>query len=272
MIIIKSNQNIKEGVDLNYKIHYCCLSHAGKRRSINQDNFICNGKYMKGNNDSFVFPIIGCLTPNSSALLGVFDGMGGEEHGEIASLIASQCASKVSVGDNPTESLLQFCHDSNREICKYIDENDLFSMGTTAALLAFADKEIALCNIGDSKIFRFADRKLEQISVDHYSVAVYGHKPPLSQNLGIPETEMIIDPYVATGPYNDGDLYLICSDGLTDMVTANNISEILLKTEFSNAVNILLKNALENGGKDNITIILCRVEREKRKLFQRIVR
>lgn len=255
---------------MNYKIRYSCWSHVGKRRSTNQDNFICDGKYLKESNESFLFPLTGCFTPNSSALLGVFDGMGGEEHGEIASLIASQCASKVSVGENPTESLLSFCRDANEKICKYTDENDLFSMGTTAALLAFSDKEIALCNIGDSKIFRFADRELEQISVDHYSVAVYGHKPPLSQNLGIPETEMIIDPYVARGQYNDGDVYLICSDGLTDMVTADNITQILLETEFSNTVNILLKTALENGGKDNITIILCRVEREKRSVFHRI--
>lgn len=255
---------------MNYKVRYSCVSHVGKRRKINQDNFICEGKYMEDNKKSFSFPLDGCLTPTPGAVLGVFDGMGGEEHGEIASLIASKCASEILIGERPVESLLNFCRNANEKICNYTYEHNYSSMGTTAALLAFTENEIALCNIGDSKIFRFADKKLEQISVDHYSIAVYGQKPPLSQNLGIPETEMVIDPYVAIGEYNDGDIYLICSDGLTDMVTTDDISEILRKTKFLDDVNRLLKTALENGGKDNITIILCRIEREKRGVFHKM--
>ena len=72
-------------------------------------------------------------------------------------------------------------------------------MGTTAAILAFTGNGVTLCNIGDSKIFRFCDGELEQISKDHVTVAAYGVKPPLSQNLGISPTELIIDPYLAQG-------------------------------------------------------------------------
>ena len=145
-------------------------------------------------------------------------------------------------------------------------------MGTTAALLVFGKTEIALCNIGDSKIFRFANDELEQISIDHYSVAAHGLKPPLSQNLGIPITEMIIDPHVAKGSYNDGDIYLLCSDGLTDMVTTDDMTQILINTRFEDTVNRLIERALENGGKDNITIIMCKVERVKRNLFYTLFR
>lgn len=257
---------------MNYKIHYCCWSHVGKCRSMNQDNFICSGKFMDGNDESLTFPLTGYLTRGYPALVGVFDGMGGEECGEVASVLAAQCASEVSIGEKPIEVLLKFCKDANERICEYASENEIVAMGTTAALLAFSNNEITLCNIGDSKIFRFADKKLEQISVDHYAVAVHGLKPPLSQNLGIPASEMIIDPYVARGQYNDGDVYLLCSDGLTDMVTSEDITQILVETEFDEAVNKLLDTALENGGKDNITIILCKVEREKRCLFSRIFR
>lgn len=257
---------------MNYKIHYCCWSHVGKCRTMNQDNFICAGKFMDGNDESPTFPLTGYLTRGHPTLIGVFDGMGGEECGEVASLLAAQCASEVSIGEKPIEVLLKFCKDANERICEYASANEIVAMGTTAALLAFTNNEIALCNIGDSKIFRFADKKLKQISVDHYAVAVHGLKPPLSQNLGIPASEMIIDPYIARGQYNDGDVYLLCSDGLTDMVKSEDITQILVETEFDDAVNKLLDTALENGGKDNITIILCKVEREKRCLFSRIFR
>lgn len=257
---------------MSYKIRYCCWSHAGKYRSINQDNFICAGRFMDDSDKSLSFPLTGYLTCGHPALIGVFDGLGGEECGEVASRLAAQCASEISIEKKPIESLLKFCKNANEKICKYAFEHGIVAMGTTAALLAFSNKEIALCNIGDSKIFRFADRELEQISVDHYAVAVHGRKPPLSQNLGIPASEMIIDPHVARGKYSAGDIYLICSDGLTDMLDIEEITRILTEQDenFDGIAKKLLDKALENGGRDNITIILCKVERKKRGLFNRI--
>lgn len=255
---------------MKYSIIFSCVSHIGKCRSTNQDNFICNGKYMDLNGEPIIFPVSGTIS-NFPTLFGVFDGMGGEERGEVASLIASRCASEVSISKKPLESLLNYCRDTNEKICAYAAENSISAMGTTAALLAFADSEIALCNIGDSKIFRLADNKLEQISVDHYAVTAFGLKPPLSQNLGIPPSEMIIEPYLARGRYNDGDVYLLCSDGLTDMVSAEDITQIILKNEFNEIIDNLLNAALENGGKDNVTIMLCKVRREKN-FFSRLFR
>lgn len=257
---------------MNYRIRYSCLSHVGKCRKGNEDNFICNGTYMDGNEKPMRFPLSGSLSNGQRMLMGVFDGMGGEECGEIASLLAAKCASEISPGSNPLEDVSKFCRDANRRICDYSSEHGIFSMGTTAAVLAFYDDEIVLCNIGDSKIFRFADKKLEQISVDHYAIAAYGQKPPLSQSLGIPETEMRIEPHMARGKYNDGDIYLLCSDGLTDMVSMEDIGNILSKTEFDAVSTRLLNMALDNGGRDNITIMLCRVEREKRSLLNRILK
>lgn len=256
---------------MNYTVRYFCWSHAGKIRSINQDNFICDGIFMDDSAGQPAFPLAGCLTHGHPALIGVFDGMGGEECGEIASFLAAQQAAEVIIGARPLDALLQFCKTANGKICGYAAENQISAMGTTAALLAFTDSEIALCNIGDSKIFRFADQKLEQISVDHHAPAVYGQKPPLSQYLGIPPSEMVIDPYAARGRYHDGDIYLLCSDGLTDMAAAGDIAQILRETEFDKAGQRLLDTALEHGGKDNITIILCQVTREKHGLLGRII-
>lgn len=248
-----------------YKIHYSCLSHIGNVRSINQDNFICDGRYMNMSDIPIEFPLCGTKISQDISVFGIFDGMGGEECGEIASYIASKAASDIEIGKDVIADLSKFCHKANNDICDYATMHEISTMGTTAAMLVFAEKEVVLCNIGDSKIFRLCKGTLEQISVDHVAVAAFGVKPPLSQNLGIPPSELVIDPYFARGSYNDGDVYLICSDGLTDMVTNEEISKVLTSTGVLNkAIEILLEKALTNGGRDNITIVLCKIERDLR--------
>ena len=253
---------------MKYHISYACTSHVGHCRSMNQDNFICDGKYMDPEKEPITFPLIGSLTPGVSPVIGIFDGMGGEACGEIASLLAASEAAKMAGTESPEKDLKALCQRINEKIYRYADENDTGSMGTTAALLSFADHKIALCNIGDSKIFRFSDQRLEQLSVDHVAIGVFGRKPPLSQNLGIPPSEMLIDPYIAVGKYHHNDVYLICSDGLTDMMSLDEISEILEKNTIDAALEALLDQALSNGGKDNITMILCKIERQS--LLKRI--
>ena len=215
------------------------------------------------------FPLCGTKTSKEISVFGVFDGMGGEECGEIASYIASKAASSIVIGKEATADLSQFCQKANNDICDYATLHEVSSMGTTAAILAFTEKEVVLCNIGDSKIFRLCNGTLEQISMDHVAVAAFGVKPPLSQNLGIPPNELVIDPYLARGPYNDGDIYMICSDGLTDMVSVDEITEVLISKPSEEAITLLLEKALANGGKDNITIILCKIERQSGWFFNR---
>lgn len=255
---------------VNFFVQYSCLSHIGKRRAKNQDNFFCGGTYLHQESRSLKPVLTGSLSCKQPFLLGVFDGLGGEERGEMASLIAAECAAEAKIGEDPVTSLREFCKKTNEKICAYATDNGISAMGTTAALLAFSESGITLCNIGDSKVFRLADRKLVQISVDHYGVAAHGVKPPLAQYLGIPPTEMLIDPYFATGCCNDGDVYLLCSDGLTDMVPTQTVLQILNGTELPAAAERLLAAALENGGKDNVTILLCKIEKEKSKLFNRL--
>ena len=252
---------------MQYRIYYACLSHIGNVRRINQDNFICDGRYIENDETEIEFPLCGTKTSKETSVFGVFDGMGGEECGEVASYIASKTAATIQIEKDAIADLSQFCRKANNDICDYATLHEVSSMGTTAAMLAFTEKEVALCNIGDSKIFRLCNGTLEQISTDHVAVAAFGVKPPLSQNLGIPPTEMIIEPYLARGLYNDGDIYLICSDGLTDMVSVDEITEVLVSTPIEDAITKLLDKALANGGKDNTTIILCKIERQSEWFF-----
>ena len=252
---------------MEYRISYWCVSHIGKVRSVNQDNFICDGRYLQPDDEPMDAPLVGTLSSLNPALLGVFDGMGGEECGEVAAYIAAKNAAEVKLGAQPLDDLSNYCQATNDDICREIEQQGISSMGTTAAILAFDSEGITLCNIGDSKILRFSKNGPEQISMDHVAVCPFGKKPPLSQNLGIPSTEMLIDPYFARGVYRDGDFYLICSDGLTDMVSPERIQKALYAARNPEAAaQEMLRTALLNGGKDNITFILCRIEKVRRGL------
>ena len=235
---------------------------------MNQDNFICEGSYLELDNANNGFSTSGYVTTNSPSLFGVFDGMGGEECGEVAAHIAAKTASTFDFSQDSVAMLTQYCQTANESICKYAVEYSVSAMGTTAAMLLFSKKQITLCNIGDSKIFRFSQDKLDQISKDHVVLTTFGKKPPLSQCLGIPSSEMLIEPYLAQGRYKNGDIYLICSDGLTDMVANDEIKKVLSDHSVQEAISVLLKKAIDNGGKDNITIILLETKCVKNKLFK----
>ena len=257
---------------MQYNISYWCVSNIGKIRHINQDNYICDNRYLETTEPNLSFPLCGVKSSQNTSLFGVFDGMGGEECGEIAAYIAAKNAATLEIGKDPLDDLLQFCKKANTDICEYASMNDISAMGTTAAMLAFTSSGVTLCNIGDSKIFRFCDGALEQISRDDVAAAAFGTKPPLSQNLGIPPNELVIDPYLAQGPYNVGDLYLICSDGLTDMVTTDEMARIMTSVPTEETTTALLNKALSNGGRDNVTIILCKIERKSGWFFNWIHR
>ena len=241
-----------------YQIDYSCGSNIGLCRKNNQDNYICLGQYRDLETD--ITEILTGTTPiGKECVFGVFDGLGGEEFGEIASLIAAKRIRNTVFDRKLKEKASAYCVEANKAICDYADENEIFAMGTTAAFMVFAKKEILLCNIGDSRIYFFSDDKMEQISYDHVLLGTQYAKPPLTQKLGIREEELVLDPFFSSGTYREGDVFLICSDGLTDMVPLEEIKEIVLQEETQNCASVLIEKALENGGRDNTTVIVCKV-------------
>ncbi len=248
---------------MGYEIEFYCLSHIGKVRKNNQDNFYCNGQVMEAENNGTADIICGTVEASEDAIFSVFDGMGGEEHGEIAAYLAAKTMCDYALEQDVDEYFKHYCKEANRTICVETREREMTSMGTTMAALLFRKKGVTLCNIGDSKIFLLSDDEFQQISYDHVSVPINGRKPPLTQNLGIPEDELYLSPYIAGGEYHNKDVYLICSDGLTDMVETDRIKGIITTTPKEEACNALLQEALNNGGKDNTTIILLYVKRKK---------
>ena len=254
---------------MRYQILYDCTTHPGKVRSVNQDNFACFGRYMHAGNAGQKLPLQGVCDSRENPLFGVYDGMGGEQFGEEASYLAARLGSKLEPGHNCKKALLRFCRDANLEICDFAEQNHINSMGTTAAMVLFKGRKIHICNIGDSKVFRFRNGQLEQLSKDHLCIAAYGMKPALSQSLGIPPEKMRLDPFYRKEDCRDGDLYLICSDGLTDMLTNEEIQSVLSSTPSPHTIGRLLELALANGGKDNTTIILCKVAKARKREVHR---
>ena len=127
------------------------------------------------------------------------------------------------------------------------------------AVLYFASGYAYSCNIGDSRTYRLRDGVFQQLSVDHIEKRPAG-KAPLTQYLGIDPMEMQIEPYIAKGRVERDDVYLLCSDGLTDMLTNFTIANILLNNPSpEKSVESLIRAALEQGGRDNITAIVCKI-------------
>lgn len=251
-------------------IEASCICHQGKVRAKNEDNFYFAGVYLKERNDGL--PNIITISKDSSQIVcyGVFDGMGGEVYGEKAAYIAAKSFAGIMFSKKSginVQWLEDACLKMNEEVCVESQKHDYVRMGSTVAIIGFEKEKAYICNLGDSKIFVFRDNSLEQLSYDHTDARVlkeYGirnRKPSLTQHLGIYPSEMIIEPYCKEFEINSGDKYLLCSDGLTDMVSLNEIQKVLSESEIlENTVLDLQKKALEYGGKDNITIILIEIK------------
>lgn len=124
-----------------------------------------------------------------------------------------------------------------------------------------------ISNLGDSKAFLFRDNNLIQLSMDHTNekalreYCVSKRKPVLTQYLGIHSSEMIIEPFCREFEFYGGDRYLVCSDGLTDMVSLHELRQVLSEAMMiEGAIATLQKWAFANGEKDNIMIILIEIK------------
>ncbi len=239
-------------------ISYICLSHVGKRRRLNQDNIVCNGIYRHYENSNEPYISQGKLSDSKAVSFGIFDGMGGGEHGEIAAYLAAQSACHINWTNDIVQDLQDYIENANEAICRYAAEHSVCNMGTTVAMVV-VHKKIFFCNIGDSRIFRFSGNKLKQVSYDDVSSSFFGRKPTLTQCLGTPKEELILEPHIFSQTYRKNDIYLLCSDGLTDMVSEECIREIMMNSVFENIGQTLMNTALNNGGKDNISIIVFKI-------------
>lgn len=249
---------------MGYQIEYAYTCHIGRVRINNEDNFWCCGDSLEADNLGTEVVLEGSEHQSEVPLLAVFDGMGGESCGEMAAYLASDACGryyrdqKKNLQKKPESFFVNICRKMNDAVCTYSKENKINSMGATAAMLGFSKDAAYACNLGDSRIYQWENGELTQLSTDHvFSRGTFG-KPPLTQFIGIPEEQMVLEPEIVKSELKEGIRYLICSDGLTDMVRHKEICEILSeKQSLKHSVEILVEKALAAGGRDNITVLLC---------------
>ena len=236
---------------------FCGKTDIGLRRSNNEDAFVTS-------------PELGfCLAA---------DGLGGAAAGELASKIFADTALEVFTEatdrseDETVYRVKKTFYFSNEKMLEHVAQNPNHKgMGCTAELLAFSGDGFIIGHVGDSRTYRFRKGQLEQLTQDHTLVqeqVEQGLIPPdniRNHPLGNivlravgQESELALD--LLRGKILPGDLFLLTSDGLTDMIQDDQIREILsTKVDIHRKVDELIESAKAAGGKDNITVVLVSI-------------
>ena len=231
-------------------MHVCQRTHQGLVRSSNQDSLLVD-----------------------QGVYGVADGMGGHKGGETASRVAVQVIKNALRGKKPEARALEVgVEAANRRVFDMArHDSALTGMGTTLTFLWEDKTEVRLCHVGDSRAYLLREKELRQITKDHSLVAellrnnmisaeaarTHPYRNVITRAVGV---DPVVEADIFQHDKQKDDLWLICSDGLTNMVTDETIQSILTEAESDEtAADELLALALEKGGTDNITFVLCRV-------------
>ena len=233
-------------------VEYAGLSDVGRQREANEDSYVL-----------------------AAPVFIVADGMGGARAGEVASRTAAEVFEGAADGpqDTPEQRLTRLTQEANRRIFD-LSQSDASrrGMGTTLTAAMVSPAGVSIGHVGDSRAYRLRDGSLEQLTHDHSLVAelersgqltaeAAEHHPQrsiITRALG-PEADVEVDSHThATRP---GDVYLLCSDGLTSMVSDGEIESIARGSKaLSEAAEGLVRAANQSGGRDNITVVLFRVD------------
>ncbi len=230
------------------------LSDAGRKRRRNEDSFVVDPPF-------FV----------------VADGMGGAQAGEVASRLAAGAFRDFREADelDDEERVAATVQEANRRIYERArDDADASGMGTTVTAALLGDETIVLGHVGDSRAYRIRGGKLEQLTDDHSLVAelvrtgrltpeeadVHPQRSVITRALGT-DPDVDVDTFVVAP--EPGDVYLLCSDGLTTMVPGPEILRIVGEhSSLAKAGRALVKAANRSGGEDNITVVLFSIAGE----------
>ena len=220
----------------------------------------------------------------SSSLLAVADGMGGHAGGEVASRIAIKTLATMvpvlTAPDIDTDSiedlLLNSLHTIDAEISRTSsDEIELRGMGTTLTALLIRDGRAALLHVGDSRCYRLRGNTFEQLTHDHtvlqelldsgaISIAEAQDHPQRSMLTQVLMGEGSITPVLMVYEVNSKDRFLLCSDGLSSVLTEKEIKSLLKKSNRDEAVVALVEATYVNGAPDNITVVVADVIEEEK--------
>jgi serine/threonine protein phosphatase PrpC len=228
------------------------LSHPGRKRRRNEDAWVCH-----------------------PPLFAVADGMGGARGGEIASRVAATALGESVDGSGETR-VVALIQEANRQVYdRAREDSDAAGMGTTITVALFEAGIVSIGHVGDSRAYLIRDRKVDQLTEDHSLVAELVRTGRLSpeEAESHPQRSVITralgtDPDVDVDSFSveatPGDLFLICSDGLTSMLDDEAILDVVERNrdDLDAAAKELVAAANRNGGEDNITVVFFEVAEE----------
>ncbi len=224
------------------------LTDPGRKRRRNEDAFVCE-----------------------SPLFAVADGMGGAQAGEIASRLAAAALREGTVdGGGGQERVASLIQEANRRVFERSSADASVSgMGTTMTVVLVGEDVVTIGHVGDSRAYLVRDGRLEQVTEDHSLVAELVRSGKLSPEeaerhpqrsvitrvLGV-DAEVDIDTFTVEA--REGDLFMICSDGLTSMIGDDTILAAVEqhRSDLRRAAKALIEAANREGGEDNITVVL----------------
>lgn len=249
--------------DLTRILEIATATHSGMVRSHNEDSIAADA---------------------SIGLAVLADGMGGYNAGEVASGIAVAMigaevrkALEAMTGEIDREAAERLVRENaeraNNAIYQAAQSQSQYAgMGTTLVAAFWHNNQVSVAHVGDSRLYRLRESKLEQVTRDHSllqeqidSGLITKEQARHSQNKNLVTRAVGIDPEVEaevhTYPVAPGDIYLLCSDGLNDMVTDEDMELTLasLQANLPLAAEQLVQQANDNGGRDNVSVILVRV-------------
>lgn len=255
-------------------------NHKGNRRSNNEDSFYLTGHMMPLRNmdRGGVFTV---QRKGGVQLYAVCDGMGGINNGERASFQAVQALSffHEGIGDTVSDKQLLSLIPHISQAVRNQAEMEGEKSGTTLTLCVWEKDTMRCLHVGDSRIYWMRDGRLEQVGKDHSEIQrlidarivtpedarTDPRRHMILQYMGMDNSEGGLEPSL-TEPIacKEGDWFLLCSDGLNDMVEDPYIEAVLQRSQTAKqAVEALTQLALQNGGVDNVTVMALRVIKEE---------
>jgi protein phosphatase len=222
------------------------------------------GRKRRHNEDAFV---------REPPLFAIADGMGGAQAGEVASRLAAEAVKEGGGEGGGEERVAALIQKANRRVYDSSGKDaSLEGMGTTMTVALVEDGTVAIGHVGDSRAYLIRDGKLEQLTDDHSLVAELTRAGKLSEEEAESHPQRsVITRSVGTDPDVDvdtlsvetqaGDIFLLCSDGLTDMVDDEQILRIVnsKRSDLAAAGKALVKAANKRGGQDNITVVFFEI-------------
>lgn len=247
------------------RVKFVARSEIGHARENNEDKF------------DFYEPDEQNLLAARGSVFLVCDGMGGHNAGQIASELAAKqfLHAYYHLGGTAQDAARQavlLAHHYIAEMASKIPSR--YGMGTTLTALILKQDEGILVQVGDSRCYRLREGVFEQLSRDQTLVAqlvaqgiltpeqakYHPQRNVIRQAVGVQDPSEPFEPDIETFPLQAGDIYLLCSDGLNDMVDDAEIEAILRSEPLTRAAWKLVDRALANGGRDNVTVLLIQVQ------------